>query len=83
MITALIPLYGELNRIYKDWIDCHEFTFEKQKMIATFHSEYDDITAEVNLTARLFFEKKGYKVIKVQNTRQINWSLQIALCINP
>lgn len=45
MIQNLIPRYGELNRIYKDWIESHAFSFEKQKMIADFHSEYNDITA--------------------------------------
>ena len=29
-ITTLIPQYGELNRISKDWIVSHTFSFEKQ-----------------------------------------------------
>ncbi len=33
-ITTLIPQYGELNRISKDWIVSHTFSFEKQKFIA-------------------------------------------------
>lgn len=45
MIQNLIPRYGELNRIYRDWIESHAFSFEKQKMISDFHSEYNDITA--------------------------------------
>lgn len=45
MIQDLIPRYGELNRIYRAWIESHAFSFEKQKMISDFHSEYNDITA--------------------------------------
>lgn len=44
-ITTLIPQYGELNRINKDWIVNHTFSFEKQKIIVDFYSEWNDITA--------------------------------------
>lgn len=44
-ITTLIPQYGELNRISKDWIANHSFSFEKQKFIVDFYSEWNDITA--------------------------------------
>ena len=44
-ITTLIPQYGELNRICKDWIISHTFSFEKQKFIVDFYSEWNDITA--------------------------------------
>ena len=43
-ITTLIPQYGELNRISKDWIANHSFSFEKQKFIVDFYSEWNDIT---------------------------------------
>ena len=39
-ITTLIPQYGELNRISKDWIVSHTFSFEKQKFIVDFYSEW-------------------------------------------
>ena len=42
-ITTLIPQYGELNRICKDWIVSHTFSFEKQKFIVDFYSEWSDI----------------------------------------
>ena len=44
-ITTLIPQYGELNRICKDWIVSHTFSFEKQKFIVDFYSEWSDIKA--------------------------------------
>ena len=45
VITTLIPRYGELNRIYKDWFDNKGFSFEKQKFIVDFYSEWNDIIA--------------------------------------
>ena len=44
-IITLIPQYGELNRISKDWIVSHTFSFEKQKFIVDFYSEWSDIKA--------------------------------------
>ena len=44
-ITTLIPQYGELNRICKDWIVSHTFSFEKQKFIVDFYSKWSDIKA--------------------------------------
>ena len=44
-IITLIPQYGELNRICKDWIVSHTFSFEKQKFTVDFYSEWNDITA--------------------------------------
>ena len=43
-ITTLIPQYGELNRISKDWIVSHTFSFEKQKFITKFYLDYNDVT---------------------------------------
>ena len=45
VITTLIPRYGELNRIYKDWFDNKGFSFEKQKFITKFYLDYNDVTA--------------------------------------
>ena len=44
VITTLIPRYGELNRIYKDWFDNKGFSFEKQKFITKFYLDYNDVT---------------------------------------
>lgn len=33
-IQIMIPQYGELNRIYNDFIISHAFSFERRKFIA-------------------------------------------------
>ncbi len=35
-IQTMIPRYGELNRIYRDYIDNHVFSFDRQKFISDF-----------------------------------------------
>ena len=40
VITTLIPRYGELNRIYKDWFDNKGFSFEKQKFLLAANTLY-------------------------------------------
>ena len=45
----MIPRYGELNRIYRDYIDNHVFSFGRQKFISDFCQEYNDMKAEFNL----------------------------------
>lgn len=44
-ITSMIPQYGELNRIYKELINNHSFSFDKQKFITEFFRQHNDITA--------------------------------------
>ena len=39
-IQTMIPLYGELNRIYRDYIDNHIFSFDRQKFISDFCQQY-------------------------------------------
>ena len=36
-IQIMIPQYGELNRIYSDFIVSHTFSFDKQKFITNFY----------------------------------------------
>ena len=36
-IQTIIPRYGELNRIYRDYIDNHVFSFDRQKFISDFY----------------------------------------------
>ena len=38
----MIPQYGELNRIYSDFIVSHTFSFDKQKFITNFYKQYND-----------------------------------------
>ena len=56
-ITTLIPQYGELNRISKDWIVSHTFSFEKQKFIVDFYSEWSDIKAFTGLIILCILQK--------------------------
>ena len=39
-IQTMIPQYGELNRIYRDYIDNYAFSFDRQKFISDFYQEY-------------------------------------------
>ena len=41
-IQIMIPQYGELNRIYSDFIVSHTFSFDKQKFITDFYKQYND-----------------------------------------
>ena len=41
-IQVMIPQYGELNRIYSDFIVSHTFSFDKQKIITDFYKQYND-----------------------------------------
>ena len=41
-IQTIIPRYGELNRIYRDYIDNHAFSFDRQKFISDFYQQYSD-----------------------------------------
>ena len=40
-IQTMIPRYGELNRIYRDYIDNRVFSFDRQKFISDFCQEYN------------------------------------------
>ena len=42
-IQTMIPRYGELNRIYRDYIDNYVFSFDRQKFIFDFCQEYNDM----------------------------------------
>lgn len=44
-IQIMIPQYGELNRIYSDFIISHAFSFERRKFIADFYKQYNDTKA--------------------------------------
>ena len=42
-IQTMIPQYGELNRIYRDYIDNRVFSFDRQKFISDFCQQYNDM----------------------------------------
>ena len=44
-IQIMIPQYGELNRIYNDFLISHTFSFDRQKFITDFYKQYNDTKA--------------------------------------
>jgi integrase len=42
-IQTMIPRYGELNRIYRDYMDNSTFSFDRQKFISDFCQQYNDM----------------------------------------
>lgn len=56
-IQIMIPQYGELNRIYSDFIFSHAFSFERQKFITDVLLE--EILKERQLNMKNLFVKNG------------------------
>lgn len=56
-IQIMIPQYGELNRIYSDFIISHAFSFERQKFITDVLLE--EILKERQLNMENLFVKNG------------------------
>lgn len=48
-IQTMIPRYGELNRIYRDYMDNSTFSFDRQKFISDFCQQYNDMNPLVEL----------------------------------
>ena len=57
-INKLIPLYGELNRIYNDWITNYAFSFDKQKFITDFYRQHNDTKAFESAILELVLDKQ-------------------------
>ena len=51
-ILIMIPQYGELNRIYSDFIVSHTFSFDKQKFITNFQKLLKPLSLNWYLTSR-------------------------------
>ena len=56
-INKLIPLYGELNRIYSDFIVNRAFSFDKQKFITDFYRKYNDTKTFESAILELVLDK--------------------------
>lgn len=54
----MIPQYGELNRIYSDFIISHAFSFERQKFITDFYKQYNDTKAFEAAILELVLDKQ-------------------------
>ena len=77
-IQTMIPLYGELNRIYRDYIDNHAFSFDRQKFISDFCQEYNDMKSfeAAILGLVLDRQKEQYTLILNSLKTEIEKSIQ-------
>ena len=57
-IQTMIPQYGELNRIYRDYIDNYAFSFDRQKFISDFYQEYNDMKSFEAAILELVLDKQ-------------------------
>ena len=77
-IQTMIPLYGELNRIYRDYIDNHAFSFDRQKFISDFYQQYSDIKSFESAILELVLDrqKEQYTLILNSLKTEIEKSIQ-------
>ncbi len=67
-IQIMIPQYGELNRIYSDFIISHTFSFDKQKFITDFYKQYNDTKAFEAAILELVLDKQKEKYTLILNS---------------
>ena len=67
-IQTMIPKYGELNRIYRDYIDNHSFSFERQKFISDFYRQYNDTKSFEAAILELVLEKQKEQYTLILNS---------------
>ena len=70
-INKLIPLYGELNRIYNDWITNYAFSFDKQKFITDFYRQHNDTKAFESAILELVLDKQKEQYTLILNSLKI------------
>ena len=77
-IQTMIPRYGELNRIYRDYIDNRVFSFDRQKFISDFCQEYNDMKSfeAAILEQVLDRQKEQYTLILNSLKTEIEKSIQ-------
>ena len=77
-IQTIIPRYGELNRIYRDYIDNHVFSFDRQKFISDFYQEYSDTKSFEAAILELVLnrQKEQYTLILNSLKAEIEKSIQ-------
>ncbi|WP_055097110.1 hypothetical protein [Gabonia massiliensis] len=77
-IQTMIPLYGELNRIYRDYIDNHAFSFDRQKFISDFCQQYSDTKSFEAAILELVLDrqKEQYTLILNSLKTEIEKSIQ-------
>lgn len=67
-IQIMIPQYGELNRIYSDFIVSHTFSFERQKFITDFYKQYSDTKAFEAAILELVLDKQKEQYTLILNS---------------
>ena len=70
-IQTMIPQYGELNRIYRDYIDNYPFSFDRQKFISDFYQEYNDMKAFEAAILELVLDRQKEQYILILNSLKI------------
>lgn len=77
-IQTMIPQYGELNRIYRDYIDNRVFSFDRQKFISDFCQEYNDMKSFEAAILELVLDrqKEQYTLILNSLKTEIEKSIQ-------
>ncbi len=77
-IQTMIPRYGELNRIYRDYIDNRVFSFDRQKFISDFCQEYNDMKSFEAAILELVLDrqKEQYSLILNSLKTEIEKSIQ-------
>lgn len=64
----MIPQYGELNRIYRDYIDNYAFSFDRQKFISNFYQEYNDMKSFEAAILELVLDKQKEQYTLILNS---------------
>lgn len=72
----MIPQYGELNRIYKELINNHSFSFDKQKFITEFFRQHNDIETAI-LKFVLNTPKEQYTLVLKSLKKEIEENILI------
>ena len=67
-IQTMIPQYGELNRIYRDYIDNYAFSFDRQKFISDFYQEYNDMKSLEAAILELVLDKQKEQYTLILNS---------------
>uniref|UniRef100_UPI0022E941D1 hypothetical protein n=1 Tax=Bacteroides thetaiotaomicron TaxID=818 RepID=UPI0022E941D1 len=59
---------GELNRIYRDYIDNYAFSFDRQKFISDFYQEYNDMKSFEAAILELVLDKQKEQYTLILNS---------------
>ena len=70
-INKLIHQYGELNRIYNDWVTNYAFSFDKQKFITDFYRQHNDTKAFEAAILELVLDKQKEQYTLILNSLKI------------